>query len=146
MDEAVSQVCGIWGGAWQHKSKYFAVPPHQAISKMLALKESTDSNAKPHAVKMWRRLYMPLGWPMWSSHDLNIGDPDYTSVHGPCEAERCAPILETTPSEVALNIYICVCVCVYIAEKGEGESQRETNMVVQDWEEKNSRTLIVECL
>ena len=27
-------------------------------------------------------------------------------------------------------------VCVYIPEKGEDESQRETNMVVQDWEEK----------
>ena len=25
---------------------------------------------------------------------------------------------------------------IYIPEKGEGESQRETNMVVQDWEEK----------
>ena len=38
---------------------------------------------------------------------------------------------------------VCVCIAarlnhIYIPEKGEGEgeSQRETNMVVQDWEEK----------
>ena len=42
------------------------------------------------------------------------------------------------------TIYIYV--HMYIPEKGEDESQRETNMVVQDWEEKNSGTLIVECL
>ena len=30
-----------------------------------------------------------------------------------------------------------------IPEKGEGESQRETNMVVQDWEEKIAEHLLL---
>ena len=38
---------------------------------------------------------------------------------------------------------ICYFVCQYIPEKGEDESQRETNMVVQDWEEKMAEHLLL---
>ena len=41
------------------------------------------------------------------------------------------------------RIRVCVYIQIQIPEKGEDESQRETNMVVQDWEEKIAEHLLL---
>ena len=38
---------------------------------------------------------------------------------------------------------MCMHMYAYVPEKGEDESQRETNMVMQDWEEKIAEHLLL---
>ena len=51
--------------------------------------------------------------------------------------------LTNLPDSCQIWARICIYIYANIPEKGEDESQRETNMVVQDWEEKIAEHLLL---